>query len=268
MSIDEVHNYWDTMAEEHGSDESATVPDKFYHAFEIKKISEAISNYSANNNVVRILDIGCGNGYATIQLAKQYPGVYFVGIDYSAKMIKIAERQAQADGICNVKFIVGNVLDLSSMKEWTFDVVLTERCLINLKNFQEQKLAVLQMRIAMRAGGLMILVENTKNGLSSLNGLREKQSLPLIEERWHNYYIPDEELLRFFGECQPHLSLVRMENIGNLYYIISRVVGAKLAAIEGREPLYSDAINEIAANLPSLGLYNYSPNFMFLLQAV
>ena len=76
--------------------------------------------------------------------------------------------------------------------------------------------------------------------------------------------MPEKKLIDF---AKKHFKLESIENHGNLYYIISRVVYAKLAALEGKEPEYDHPINKIAAQLPTLSNYHYSPNFIFVLRA-
>ena len=86
---------------------------------------------------------------------------------------------------------------------------------------------------------------------------------PAIVVRWHNYYLPQKTLEKSLPE---NFTIEAVENIGNLYYIISRVVYAKLAALEGKDPEYLNPINKIASQLPSLSSYQYSPNFIYTLK--
>ena len=60
----------------------------------------------------RILDLGCGAGAATSQLANSYPQTEFVGIDISPKLIGIANVLSAARGLPNVAFVIDNWLDL------------------------------------------------------------------------------------------------------------------------------------------------------------
>jgi len=260
--------FWDQQAEKHGADQAATAPDHFYRDnIEIKRIVEVMTIMEPE----AILDIGCGNGYSTIEIAKKFPTSMVIGVDTSEKMLE--EAREAAKGINNITFFQGDVLTLSwhpKLQHQKFDVVLSVRCLINLDNWEEQKLAILQMRKLLTPDGSLILVENTKEGLDKLNLLRQIVDLPPIEQRWHNNYIPEDKLKQFVAENNRKLfQLMAMENIGNLYYIISRVVYAKLAQMEGKEPSYDHPLNEIASQLPSLGdHYSCSPNYMMILENI
>lgn len=266
--MSDVKSFWDKQAQEHGTSDIATAPDHFYRQnVELKRILDVLKIMEPES----ILDIGCGNGYSTIEIAKQFPTAMVIGIDLSEKMVE--EAQKAAKGVANVTFFTGDVLSISRhshLQHQKFDVVLSERCLINLANWEEQKLSILQMRKLLTPTGSIILVENTKEGLAKLNIMREMVDLPPIEERWHNFYIPEDKLNAFFSENSGKLFRVAlMENIGNLYYIISRVVYAKLAALEGKEPEYNHQINEIASKLPNLGdHYACSPNYIMVLENI
>ena len=117
------------------------------------------------------------------------------------------------------------------------------------------------MKKVLKKNGKIVLCENTQEGLDRLNELRNKQDLFSIKVRWHNYYMPEKKLLSF---AKKHFKVEEVNNIGSLYYIISRVVYAKLSDLENKEPEYLHPINKIASQLPSIG--NYSPNFIFVLK--
>src|SRR5438105_14360408 len=117
------------------------------------------------------------------------------------------------------------------------------------------------MKKMLKPGGYIVLCENTQEGLARLNKLRATLKLPAIKVRLHNYYLHEKKLLNF---AKTHFQLAEVNNIGSLYYIISRVVYAKLSDLEKKAPDYLHPINMIASKLPSLG--NYSPNFIFLLK--
>jgi len=266
--VNNIGDFWDLQAETHGTSDKATAPDSFYRKnVELSRILDVLKIIEPD----AILDIGCGNGFSTLEIAKAYPTAMVIGVDLSEKMIEEAKKAA--DGVPNVTFFTGDVLSISrhpNLQHQKFDAVLSERCLINLANWEEQKLSILQMRKLLTPTGSIILVENTKEGLKKLNFMREIVDLPPIVERWHNFYIPEDKLNEFFTENSGKLFKVSlMENLGNLYYIISRVIYAKLAAMEGKEPSYDHPINEIASKLPNLGdHYACSPNYIMVLDNI
>jgi len=55
-----------------------------------------------------VLDIGCGNGASTCELAEAAPSGSALGIDLSQSMLENARRRAAQAGIANVRFVHGD----------------------------------------------------------------------------------------------------------------------------------------------------------------
>ncbi|MEE8394798.1 MAG: methyltransferase domain-containing protein [bacterium] len=58
----------------------------------------------------RVLDYGCAHGHFTVNLAKRFPALTFVGVDIEPSNIATAEDWAAADGVPNVAFFCGETL--------------------------------------------------------------------------------------------------------------------------------------------------------------
>lgn len=56
-----------------------------------------------------VLDYGCAHGHYTINLAKQFPALNFIGVDITASNIATARKWASDDGVSNAGFICGAV---------------------------------------------------------------------------------------------------------------------------------------------------------------
>lgn len=258
-----MKSFWDQQAKTHKASDLATAPDHYYRELEIACIVRAMKALAP----ATILDVGCGNGFTTEALAKALPDTEITALDYSEAMIDEAVAGHACD---NVTYLVGDVISLSRHKALlgrTFDVVLSTRCLINLANWQEQKIGILEMRKMINPEGRIMLVENIKDGLDNLNDLRAKYELPAIKQPWHNFYIPQSDLTEFLNDMHNFMGVEYVENIGNMYYLASRVIYAKLCQDQGIKPDYNHAINKIASKLPTFGeYYACSPNFMFILR--
>lgn len=258
-----VQDYWEDQAKQHKGSDLATNPDRFYRRLEINSIIDVLDNIKDRDV---ILDVGCGNGFSTCQIAKKFPDSTVIGIDLSATMIKEANKHALA----NTEFHVGDVLSLSRNRHLSrnhYSIVLSTRCLINLANWDEQKIGILEMRKMLLPNGRIILVENFKEGLANLNAVRAKYKLPPITERWHNCYLPQDGFVKFLLSQSHNLACEYQINIGNMYYMLSRVVYAKICQDQGIEPDYNHQINEIASQMPTFGeYYACSPNFLVVLR--
>lgn len=100
-----------------------------------------------------LLDVGCGPGTITVDLAGRLDHGSVVGIDQSADVIAaaIAENPAALGG--NLQFAVGNVYQLDFPDE-SFDVVFAHQILQHLGN----PLAALEeMRRVVRIGGMVAI---------------------------------------------------------------------------------------------------------------
>ncbi|MDP2641221.1 MAG: class I SAM-dependent methyltransferase [Candidatus Yanofskybacteria bacterium] len=257
----DIRCFWDEQAKKFKGSDLATAPDTYYRQLEIERIAGYLKDGA------EILDVGCGNGFSTIKFAEQFPHSTFIGLDYSKDLIHFAEKNLASQKPSVKKrmgFIEGDILaldEVAKLRGKKFDYIVSERCLINLLNWRQQSQALLSLKKYLKKSGRIVLCENTQEGLFRLNVLRKILELPEIKVRWHNYYMPQDKLLRF---AQEHFILEETKNIGSLYYIISRVVYAALCAAKNQEPKYLHPINEIASKLPSLG--DYSPNYVFLLK--
>ncbi|MHA2289225.1 MAG: class I SAM-dependent methyltransferase, partial [Promethearchaeota archaeon] len=71
-----------------------------------------------------VLDLASGLGISACFLAEEF-GSRFIGVDLSKKNVKEANRAAQKRGLDNVKFKVGDAINLPFQEEF-FDVVISE----------------------------------------------------------------------------------------------------------------------------------------------
>lgn len=71
-----------------------------------------------------ILDVGCGGGHFTIQLAKEFPQSKVTGIDISSQAIEFAQKRLSETQLKNIEFKVSPALELKAASN-SFDVVTT-----------------------------------------------------------------------------------------------------------------------------------------------
>jgi len=235
-----IQEYWDEQAKRYKDSPLATMPDLISYDLETKEILKHIKD----NN--RVLDIGCGNGYKDVEICK-HKNVTIKGIDYSGDMIAIAKNY-ESDML---KFEQGDILNL---KESGYDIIITDRCIINLETIDDQITAIDNIYNALKSDGTYLMLECTKKGLKNINEVREQFGLSEIEERWHNNYL-SREITKYiyckFGNCEE-------VNFNSTYFLISRT----LNALMGNQ--YDSDINKYAALLPPLG--DYAPLKLFVLR--
>jgi tRNA (guanine-N7-)-methyltransferase len=77
------------------------------------------SGFFKNNNPV-VLELACGKGEYTVNLARLFPGKNFIGIDYKGNRIWRGAKTALEDGVENVAFLriqIENLLDYFGLAE-------------------------------------------------------------------------------------------------------------------------------------------------------
>ncbi len=85
-----------------------------------KSLKGRWSNHQFKNNNPVVLELGCGKGEYTVNLARLFPDVNFIGIDYKGNRIWRGAKTAIEDHIPNVAFLriqIENLLDYFGSNE-------------------------------------------------------------------------------------------------------------------------------------------------------
>jgi ubiquinone/menaquinone biosynthesis C-methylase UbiE len=234
-----VLDFWNERA---GMGKWAGTNDITAKQLEIKTIASYVQDG------LTILDFGCGNGITAFEIARQFK-VNILGIDYAQEMILAAENLRLGQSLKgDVIFKVGDVKSLNSLNQH-FDLIYTERMLINLPTWKDQKEAIIQLTHLLNPNGKYIMCENSQNGLNAINQLRKNAGLEEIIPPWHNRYLIDEEINSL---DIPGINLQEINHYSSTYYFISRVINAWMAKQDGKEPSYDAPINQLALQLPPI----------------
>lgn len=99
----------------------------------------------------RLLDVGCGPGTITVDLARRVsPGEVF-GIDVAAEVVAEAEAHRREENVANVRFATGDVYALDA-PDGAFDVVHAHQV---LQHLTDPVRALEELRRVLRPGGLL-----------------------------------------------------------------------------------------------------------------
>ena len=123
-----------------------------------------------------MLDVGCGPGTITVDLAARVPDGQVTGIDAADGVLDTARQEAQRRGQENVRFEPGNVYQLG-YPDGTFDVVHAHQV---LQHLSDPVAALAEMRRVCRPGGLVAARDGDYGGMfwyPSEPGLTEWQAL-------------------------------------------------------------------------------------------
>ncbi|KAF9971917.1 hypothetical protein BGZ73_005027 [Actinomortierella ambigua] len=104
-----------------------------------------------------ILDVGCGPGSITVDLAKRVPQGHVLGIEYTPEPFATARAIAAEQGVTNIDFQVGDIHALD-FPDNTFDVVHVHQV---LQHVADPIQALREMRRVVKPGGGIIAVRET-----------------------------------------------------------------------------------------------------------
>ena len=110
--------------------------------------ARTLLNHYAFEGHERVLEIGCGEGTLTAEIAQQVPDGFVLGMDSSPENILLAEQTYDPDLFANLQFQLGDATTLSLEEQ--FDLIVS--CTV----LDEENLE--GMARALRSGGRVCLL--------------------------------------------------------------------------------------------------------------
>ena len=258
LDLEEIRAFWTQSALNHGQSVKASWSDQMVINMEIQEIIKRLEDGD------RVLDIGCGNGYSTVQFACQ-KRIQVRGLDCTPEMIEQARvrlRRIAGNLRGDVEFDVGDITDLKEPSEIN-DKVIAVRVVINLGGWSRQLKGLQQAARVLKQGGLLLLSEATLQGWQRLNRFRREWGLPDIAMPPFNQYLDEERVIQ---AVESNLKLVELSNFSSTYYVGTRVLKPLLIKALGMEIDVADPNmewNRWFSQLPSWGDYGTQKLFVF-----
>lgn len=224
MDLNSIRQHWQEWAKQYGTSLRATTKTTTAKLMELDALSRALSQIAAKTDAqLNILEVGCGNGQNCLNLQKSHPNAKFTGIDFIEEMIEAAKSLKIEHGIPDEKLIfqVGNVLDLSLPTE-SYDVIFTDRCLINLNSDELQQQAISSLAKLLKPNGHLLMIENCQNTYEKQNQARELVGLPRRSPAEFNHFFNEETLLPFLPTVD--LALLDIEDFISLHDLMLYVL--------------------------------------------
>jgi ubiquinone/menaquinone biosynthesis C-methylase UbiE len=256
--IDEIQVYHRARA---SLNRYATSPDHNLREVEIEYVARWMWDGA------RILDVGCGNGYSTLCHATMFQAS-FTGVDFVPEMIEKAKSLAEEFELKGqVEFRVGDITRLQFAPA-TFDIVVSERCLLDLPSKDAQWQALAEVGWVLKPGGLYLMLEGTLQGLQRLNEMGALFGLEPIPDtdpnyNWFSNKFDEAEMRPIAGRF--FTKLEQIQRFG-MYYFLSRVVHPLLVRPE--QPKYDGLLNAVArdicSRIPDFGEMGHVALFVLL----
>ena len=261
---DHILRHYRSEAELFGSDASSTMRDETTRAREIAAIHRLFDHVrSLNKGAKDVVDIGCGNGFLLERLRVHAPDVALTGLEYTPEMVEIA-RKRNVSG-CTVT--QGDVRELP-FPDASFDLAITERCIINVMDRDDQARSLREVARILRPGGYFICIEAFMDGLDALNEARAELGLEPNAVAHHNIWFDKQW---FLDTIKPVFEVAELDenadpplptpNFLSSHYFISRVL---YPSVTKREIIYNTHFVKFFGFLPPIG--NYSAIQIYLLK--
>ncbi|MDR3646837.1 MAG: class I SAM-dependent methyltransferase [Candidatus Babeliales bacterium] len=131
------------------------------------------------NPTSNFLDIGCGNGKITAEIAKQIPNGKIIGVDSAPDMITFAQKNYKS---LNIEFKNIDVCNISFKQE--FDHVFSFSCLHWVKHLDK---AFNNIANSLKANGKLLVLMELKNDYPLVKALVEILNAYNLEIDWYSY---------------------------------------------------------------------------------
>lgn len=193
-----VMMHYTRVAKTAGLSASCTMEDEYVRDGETRAIHRLVDLAAqAVEGPLRVLDVGCGNGYTLRTLAERIrdgmlPGsIQLLGIEKNSDLRQLAVQMN--DGL-SVSITGGDILraETLAVSRASIDVCLSQRVIINLMSPADQKTALVNLMALVRPGGYLLFIECFQDGLNNLNAARKEFNLDPNAPALHNLYLPSD----------------------------------------------------------------------------
>lgn len=107
----------------------------------------------------KALDLACGPATQLAQVARLNPGVSFTGVDLSDEMLARARQHAADEGLSNISFEQGSIVDLSQFDTASFDAIFSTMALHHLPDRRNLEATLAEGARVLKPGGGVYLVD-------------------------------------------------------------------------------------------------------------
>lgn len=236
--------FWQKRAKLLAGREELSMPDIHLNRKENNIIRKIISSEGSK---IRILDVGCANGYST-RAINQETDNNVVGIDNNIVLISSARKMITEQNVGNIEFLVSD-MSLLPFDDSSFNLAYAKRAISNLPSQQKQEEAIKEIYRVLRRGGLFLFSDLLEEGYDNINRLRSKVGLDKIKLPYHGNLLREDEILKL---ATGKFTIEDINDFSSAYYFFSRVVYPRLLEFT-KGNIRSDSIaNKLFSKLPSI----------------
>lgn len=119
----------------------------------LEKIAAAVISYASPVDGCDVVDLGCGSGQLTLDLARTAKSV--IAVDFSAEMLELLDQRAAAAGLGNIE-TRRSTLQALDLPPASLDVVVTNYALHHLRH-PEKAVLLQKAAVWLRPGGRIVI---------------------------------------------------------------------------------------------------------------
>jgi len=160
----------------------------------------------------KILDVGCGTGIPTIELAIISNGLV-TGIDIDERLLNILRRRIKELGLNDKVSVLNKSINMMDFKKESFDIIWSEGAVFVI-GFEN---SIRNWSKLLKPNGFLVLHDDIKDKSKKL-GLIEKYGYELLAEYdlsfeiwWNEYYSKLEKFVENYKDKYPDDSELRAE---------------------------------------------------------
>lgn len=227
---EKVMGHYTKVAQEAGLSPRCTMEDEYIRAGETRAILSLVDRVAAGVSArVRVLDVGCGNGYTLRTLAEHARDaglaerLELLGIEKNPDLRGLAQKmnEGMPVAVCGGDIFRAETLTVGA---GSVDICISQRVIINLMDPADQKAALKNLARIVRPGGYLLFIECFQSSMDNLNAARREFNLEPNAPAVHNLYLTED----FFA--LPEIEEAAPEgwnipaNLFSTHYYIQRVL--------------------------------------------
>ena len=132
----------------------------------------------------RVMEVGCGQGFCSLFLAKMCPGVQFTGTDILPTHIKIAQSQQTETGLYkNAEFKVGDAIALEAPVHGAkFDLIFAVEALCYLDTPQKRNAFLTRAYNCLGEAGIVVIIDGFRSDTFEMCSHNQRRAMQLAEK--------------------------------------------------------------------------------------
>ena len=260
MDLKEIKAHWEQAGRGFPTDEKIKPTSRDPYLAELERINilDFLKHFQ------NCLEIGSGDGGNGICYSRNVGKILLA--DISISLMRIARANFKAQAISNANFVIASILDIGQLFKTHFDCIISQRCIINLPTWQNQKEAIRQIHSCLCEGGIFLVSEGFQQELNNVNEERIKMGLGPCKSVEYNRFLERNEFESFIKD---KFKIIEIRDYG-FYLFMSRILHPLLVYPE--PPKHDSHINKIAQqlaqNVHSIDFTRYSYNLFYALQKI